>query len=117
MYENIFGKTAYAGMFGTIVAGSSVLGSEYLHGVLSNLLLIVGILSALLSIVYMVMINMHRNRIKVLDEARETLTLSREKIAFCKECHTLGRPVNCPIPIEDRPGNCPLNKPNQQRNL
>jgi len=113
MYESIFSKTAGAGIFGTIVAGAGVVGSEYLHGILSNILLIVGILSAIMSIVYMMLLNVHRNRIKSLDEAREVLSLTREKIAFCKECCAGGVPVRCPLQQEDRPINCPLkNKPN-----
>jgi hypothetical protein len=106
--DNIFNKTMFAGIFGTVAGGVGWLAGENFHNMLGNLLIIIGIFTALLSCIYMMKINIHRNKIKALEQAKEAIMLWREQMRFCIECREGRRPVRCYIPIDDRPSDCPL---------
>jgi hypothetical protein len=108
--DDIFGKTMFAGLFGASSVGAGWFAGETFHGMLGNVLLIVGIFTALLSCAYMMKINIHRNKIKALEQSQQAISLGRAQIIFCSECRGGKRPVRCFIPTEDRPEDCPLRK-------
>lgn len=94
-------KTMFAGIWG----GGSMLGSwiasEQCGIVLGNIIKLLGVVSILISIIYVLKINRLKERIKALDEVRiET--------RMCSEC-LLGKqpPGICPIPLIHRPKDCP----------
>jgi hypothetical protein len=82
------------------------LASEYLHGVLGNLLLLIFLISSIIAVVsglFLLAINRHRNHIKAIDEACA-------EIELCSMCLKGNEPASCPIPALIRPENCPKRK-------
>ena len=94
-------KTMFAGIWG----GGSMLGSwiasEQSGVVLGNIIKLLGVISILISIVYVLKINRLKERIKALDEVRiET--------RMCAECLLGNQPKGeCPTPFSHRPKDCP----------
>jgi hypothetical protein len=99
--DKILFKTKLAGLLGVSTSGGSFVSSEYVEGWLRVILLLLGCISAAVSIVYIVKINGHRNRIKLIEEA-----LAERRL--CEDC-IKGKLKQEPCPIADahRPATCP----------
>jgi hypothetical protein len=101
--ETIRIKNAIAGIWG----GGSWLGSWWLSAecgvILARLIQLGGLISVILSIVYIFKINRHKDYRQSLEDAR----IERK---LCKDCvagkYETGSP--CPLPDEHRPLTCPL---------
>ena len=70
---------------------------------LGNILKVIGILTGVASLIFLIVINRHRSQIKAIDEARAETRL-------CQACR-LGKPPEvCPISEQHRPDFCPKEK-------
>ena len=101
MEETILVKTIKAGVLGTASAMISWLLGDQFGAALTNLAKLIGIIIALISLGYIIVINRHRNHTEELNEKAAAYRL-------CDRCRIGGdRPEVCPFPQGHEPDYCP----------
>lgn len=100
-------KTMLAGVWGGGSSAGAYFLSQEFDTLLSRIIKILGIISVLISIIYMWRINRRREHIKELDEIRAEGKL-------CDDCRNGREPKECPVPVRNRPRDCPKMKRRRQ---